>query len=258
LKRKGAGYHHGDLRRALVEATIKLVDARGAEEFTLRAAAKLAGVSDGAPYHHFADKDSLLAAAAESGFVSLGEEMTAAGANETDPTDQCIQMGVAYVLFAARHPAWFRLMFGTLALQRKKHPDLARAAAHASGLVKQSMAITFGDPSSRRSEGRWFGSWAMVHGLSLLAIDGHLGSTGKDPKKLEKLAHAAIVAFANPEKAADSVAPASARMPRSQAAPRVQTRSSRPPPPSEPPVSVQRPKTRAVRERNTRTAGTRR
>jgi AcrR family transcriptional regulator len=69
--KKGAGYHHGNLRRALVEATGKLVDSRGTDGFTLRAAAKLAGVSDGAPYHHFADKDALLAAVAEEGFVML-------------------------------------------------------------------------------------------------------------------------------------------------------------------------------------------
>src|SRR5215813_10430287 len=68
-------YHHGDLRRALLDATLRLVEEHGPQGFTLRAAARAAGVSPGAPYHHFADKDALLAAVAEEGFELFGDAL---------------------------------------------------------------------------------------------------------------------------------------------------------------------------------------
>jgi AcrR family transcriptional regulator len=250
LKRKGAGYHHGDLRRALVEATIRLVDARGVDAFTLRAAAKLAGVSDGAPYHHFADKDSLLAAAAEAGFARLGDDMLAAAEACDDERLHSVAMGVAYVLFAAKHPAWFRLMFGRLTLQRQKHPELARAADRASGLVKQAIALHSGTKSP--PEPVWYGSWAIVHGLSVLAIDGHLGATGRDPRKLERLVLAAVQSFADEHRR--DVDPASHT--RGEQA-YTSRKSSRPPPASEAPPLTQRRARHPARERG-RAAGTRR
>jgi AcrR family transcriptional regulator len=250
LKRKGAGYHHGDLRRALVEATIRLVDARGVDAFTLRAAAKLAGVSDGAPYHHFADKDSLLAAAAETGFARLGDEMLAAAEECDDDGSHSVAMGVAYVLFAAKHPAWFRLMFGRLTLQRQKHPELARAADRASGLVKQAIALRSGTKSP--PEAVWYGSWAIVHGLSVLAIDGHLGATGRDPRKLERLVLAAIQSFTD-EATRDSEPASQSRGEPVQAS----RRSSRPPPASEAPPLTQRRARQSTRERG-RVANSRR
>jgi AcrR family transcriptional regulator len=237
LKRKGAGYHHGDLRRALVEATIRLVDARGADAFTLRAAAKLAGVSDGAPYHHFADKDSLLAAAAQAGFERLGEEMTLSADACEAPHTRSVAMGVAYVLFAARNPAWFRLMFGRLALERVRHPELARAADRASGMVKQAIAVavggSIGEPVAKRPpEPVWFGSWALVHGLSVLAIDGHLGAAGRDPRKLERLVFAAVNAFSEagrPTTSRDSEIPQSTSRVRQASTRTSASKSSRPP-----------------------------
>lgn len=186
--KKGAGYHHGNLRRALVEATIQLVDSRGTDGFTLRAAAKLAGVSDGAPYHHFADKEALLAAVAEEGFVLLHDEMRrSAERAPKDGRNQSWAMGVAYVLFAARHPARFRLMFGPLGQGPRRHPELARAATKAAGLVKQSLARATTSDEREAPREAWLAAWALVHGLSVLAVDGHLGATGKSPRRLERL-----------------------------------------------------------------------
>jgi AcrR family transcriptional regulator len=186
--KKGAGYHHGNLRRALVEATTKLVDSRGTDGFTLRAAAKLAGVSDGAPYHHFADKEALLAAVAEEGFLLLHDDMCrAADRAEKNPLSQSWAMGIAYVLFAVRYPARFRLMFGPLGLDGKRHPDLARAAARAAGFVKDSLARGLGGDGRNAPDHLWLGAWALVHGLSVLAVDGHLGSAGRSTRRLSRL-----------------------------------------------------------------------
>lgn len=187
--KKGAGYHHGNLRRALVEATTKLVDSRGTDGFTLRAAAKLAGVSDGAPYHHFADKEALLAAAAEEGFLLLYDDMhRAADRAEKNPRSQSLAMGIAYVLFAAKYPARFRLMFGALGLDGKRHPNLARAAERAFGVVKGSFARGLVGNGRDAPDDVWLGAWALVHGLSVLAVDGHLGSAGRSTRRLSRLA----------------------------------------------------------------------
>jgi AcrR family transcriptional regulator len=193
LRKKGAVYHHGNLRRALVEATFRLVDSRGTDGFTLRAAAKLAGVSDGAPYHHFADKEALLAAVAEECFVALQEEMRRAAIRaDKDPLTKSRAMGIAYVLFAAKYPARFRLMFGPLGLDRKRHPELARASSAAADLVKTELVRGGAGERSSDPDPTWLGAWALVHGLSVLAVDGHFGAAAKSPRRLEHLVRAAM------------------------------------------------------------------
>jgi AcrR family transcriptional regulator len=188
LKRKGADYHHGDLRRALVEATSRLVEQYGQEGFTLRAAARLAGVSDGAPYHHFADRQALLAAVAEHGFRSLcGELRESADRERGDARRKSLAVGVTYVLFAARNPAKFRLMFGPLVHAKNRYPELAAAADETYELVRAGLAPASDDRGARvGGRNMMFGRWAMVHGLSLLAIDGHLAQHTSSERSLKR------------------------------------------------------------------------
>ncbi len=216
LKRKGADYHHGDLRRALVEATIKLVEENGPEAFTLRAAARLAGVSDGAPYHHFADRDALLAAVAEEGFLMLYDSMSTAAQRERGGArDRSLAMGVAYVLFAAKHPARFRLMFGRLVHARARYPRLARAGDRAYQLVRSALADGIAEQSDRAAPPRhaMLNGWALVHGLSMLAIDGHLGDKASNERRLKRLVWEAVesVISREPRRTRESAAPGSGR-----------------------------------------------
>src|SRR5215470_14796789 len=95
-------YHHGNLPVALVRAAAETLEKQGLESVTLRAVARKAGVSHGAPYRHFPSLDHLLAAVAEDGFRKLGEALKA-----RPP----VEMGETYVRFALAHPALFRLMF---------------------------------------------------------------------------------------------------------------------------------------------------
>ncbi len=90
---KRGTYHHGDLKRALTEAALQLVQEKGPKGFTLREVARRAGVSAAAPYRHFADKSQLLAAAATQGFVQLHETLDATAATTTDLTEQVLAMG---------------------------------------------------------------------------------------------------------------------------------------------------------------------
>src|SRR5207245_6722607 len=104
-------YHHGDLRRALVTAARRLLEAEGAAALSLRAVAREAGVSPAAPYHHFKDKCELMDAVAHEGWQMLGEAIAAARAAQPDVHRVLGDIGVAYVAFARANPALYRVMY---------------------------------------------------------------------------------------------------------------------------------------------------
>ena len=105
-------YHHGDLRDALVRAARTILEKQGLAALSLRGAARAAGVSPAAPYHHFPDKHSLLDAVAVQGFDALTSAMDKRMAKKKDPSARLDASGVGYVVFALENPALFRLMFG--------------------------------------------------------------------------------------------------------------------------------------------------
>jgi AcrR family transcriptional regulator len=157
----------------------------------LRAAAKLAGVSDGAPYHHFADKEALLAVVAEESFELLCDEMNVAGdEQEGDICTKAQAMSVAYVLFAARYPARFRIMWSPLGRGRNRYRGLERAAQRADRLLRRCLGRSLGDGASTRTvpERCITVARAVVHGLSVLAIDGHLKTDGLNERTLRRIA----------------------------------------------------------------------
>lgn len=104
-------YHHGDLRRALVDAARRILENEGPSALSLRAVAREAGVSPAAPYHHFKDKGELLDAVAHVGWDMLGEAMTSAKGRTDDPAAHMTEIGVAYVQFSRAHPALYRVMY---------------------------------------------------------------------------------------------------------------------------------------------------
>jgi len=106
-------YHHGHLREALLETAFGLVDTRGVEAISMRALAREAGVSSAAPFRHFADKQLLLDAVAEKAAAELERKLDEATAECSDALTQFRAMSVAYVRFAAEHPALFDLMHST-------------------------------------------------------------------------------------------------------------------------------------------------
>lgn len=104
-------YHHGDLRRALVDAARRILENEGPSALSLRAVAREAGVSPAAPYHHFKDKGELLEAVAHVGWDILGDSMS--GARERAPNLSALmtEIGVSYVQFSQQHPALYRVMY---------------------------------------------------------------------------------------------------------------------------------------------------
>ncbi|HEX6835154.1 MAG TPA: TetR/AcrR family transcriptional regulator, partial [Polyangia bacterium] len=122
-------YHHGDLRRTLLDAALAIVAQAGPGALSLRELAREAGVSHAAPYRHFASREALVITLAAEGFLGLGAEMARSAEGETNPLRRLRAMGVAYVSYAVSHPGHFRLMFGSEARQRAEDSELARAGA---------------------------------------------------------------------------------------------------------------------------------
>jgi len=171
-------YHHGDLRRALVDAALRLVRREGPRALTLRAAARLAGVSQAAPYRHFADKQALLAAVAEEGFRAMTGAMRRAMSEAGEPLSKFRALGLSYVEFARGHPAHFQVMFGPELADRTAYPSLAEAAAEAFNLLVAAIADCQKAGLAREGNPEELGvtAWSAVHGLSALIVNGQLGA----------------------------------------------------------------------------------
>jgi AcrR family transcriptional regulator len=173
---KRDAYHHGDLRRALLDASLALVDEVGIEGLSLREVARKAGVSHNAPYHHFPDRASLLAAISEEGFARLAREMAAARAAAPDARARLEACGLAYIRFAFGSPARFKLMFRPELAPTAAGSPAARSAATAletlTGAIIDAQAAGLapaGDP-----EPLVLTAWSAVHGLASLWLDGPL------------------------------------------------------------------------------------
>jgi AcrR family transcriptional regulator len=160
-------YHHGDLRRALVEAARQLVETEGPTAMSLRAVARQAGVSPAAPYHHFKDKGELLGAVATEGWAMLGGEVL--NALQTAPEDdKPTLMLLAYVRFARAHPALYRVMFDA-AQNAESMPMLAETAegGHYPDVRAISRAAAAG--GGVETELDMAATWSAAHGLAQMA-----------------------------------------------------------------------------------------
>jgi AcrR family transcriptional regulator len=189
-RRSRKPYHHGDLRRALLDASIAILEQAGPDALTLRAAARKAGVSHTAPYRHFADQNDLLAAIAEEGFLSLQQAMRAAAAKGKNAIDALERSGVAYVALALEHPAHCSVMFGRDAADLRRSADASpqvvasHSAGHAAfaGLV-QLIEQAQRDGFIRNGDANEFAyvAWSTVHGIATLAMTRMLDGEDEQP-----------------------------------------------------------------------------
>jgi AcrR family transcriptional regulator len=183
---KKSGYHHGDLRRTLIDVSVEVIDQHGVDALNLRALATRAGVSSGAPYHHFADRAELLATIAEEGFQRLEAAMIGSRVGAPDAAgERLAAMGQAYVQFAITHPGHFRVMFRGDA-RPATTPALNTASQQAFGLLhkviedcQRAGVAPAGDPQPLVLT-----AWSLVHGLATLGVDGALARSNMDPDQM--------------------------------------------------------------------------
>lgn len=165
------GYHHGNLREALVAAAVDLISQHGPEGFTVAEAARLAGVSPGAPYRHFRDAEALLAEVALRGFDRFAEALSAAWAGgRPDPLRAYEALGRAYLSFARREPAYYAAMFETR-IAHDAHPGLLAASDRAFGVLRDATeALVARLPEGRRPPVLMVALhvWSMSHGIASL------------------------------------------------------------------------------------------
>ena len=162
-------YHHGDLRRALTDAAMRIVEREGLVALSLRAVAREAGVSPAAPYHHFRDKQELLTAVGAEGFSRLSDVMLEAKATAPTPQAALTAIGVAYVCYARENPALYTLMWdcsrhvsGTPDLDSEK-----RAYAVLEETIVEAGVAGHDDPIRLKLAA--ISAWTKAHGLAEMA-----------------------------------------------------------------------------------------
>jgi AcrR family transcriptional regulator len=177
-------YHHGDLRTALITAALALIDQHGVKGFTLKDAARMAGVSIAAPYRHFADKEALLEAIQREGFAAFNAALAESRSRAATAKERLIELGVAYLHFAIEHPAHIRVMFGMSGGAKEEHPQRAPDGMTGYALLVESVAAL--DPQAPASVQRdmTLACWSIVHGYAMLFMEGAFAATAgfSDPE----------------------------------------------------------------------------
>ena len=169
----GNPYHHGSLRAALLQTTEELLESAGLEGFTLREVARRAGVSHGAPAHHFGDARGLLSEFTAQSFNDMAAAMAAHRERaDQDAFEQLVASGLGYVEYALAHRARFQLMFRSDRLDSTRE-SLIEAGAMAYGhLVECTTRITAEIGASERTiPQKATLAWSLVHGFATLLID---------------------------------------------------------------------------------------
>ena len=172
-------YHHGNLKQALLKASLDLLRTSGPGDFTLREVARRAGVSHNAPYRHFRGKEDLLAALAAEGFDRLTAAMTRAAKPAAGALDRFRRSGRGYVEFALKYPQHFAVMFDfpwKLAL----YPQAQAAGERAFGTLVRYVEACQADHLLPAGDAKPFAllAWSIVHGVAKLAISGRLPRSG--------------------------------------------------------------------------------
>jgi len=166
------GYHHGNLSEALIDAARQLLAEKGPAGFTLKDAARAAGVSAAAPYRHFKDRAALIGAVSDRGYTQFAERLEAAASAGKDPADAFHRLGEAYLSFAAEEPGYYAAMFDAEGVGQTDHD----AGAGAFAILVDGLIKAYGPDSFGGADPRMIGLqvWALSHGVATLAAAGRL------------------------------------------------------------------------------------
>lgn len=170
-------YHHGDLRRALIEKAGETLERDGVDAISFRALARTLGVSHAAPGHHFSDRNELLAELAADGYAGLANALADAMEGQA-PGTWLQRTGEAYVMFALANPERYRMMFASR-LMAGECPERLSDESRRAYLLLLTAAYQRppdGDEAGYRLGTPELTAWALVHGSVMLWLDGQLGS----------------------------------------------------------------------------------
>lgn len=176
MRKAVSDYHHGDLRAALVHATVVEVERRGLESLTLKGVARRVGVSAPAAYHHFRNKTDLIAAAVAFAFDALDRGLAdAEQSSDSEPANRLETLAIAYVRFAILRRGEFRLTFGghVAGLGLSRRPEVMRPGRSAKARIRKACGEAFG--SAGESEQRFAILWGQLVGIAALIVERELG-----------------------------------------------------------------------------------
>ncbi|HJT07720.1 MAG TPA: TetR/AcrR family transcriptional regulator [Stellaceae bacterium] len=191
------GYHHGDLREALIEAALDLIAEKGPVGFTVAEAARSAGVSPAAPYRHFRDRDELIADVARRGFELFEVELERAwNSGLPDPISAFNRVGKAYLAFARGEPAYYAAMFEA-GLPLHAYPELIKAGERAFAVLRRAAeTLAARLPAADRPPALMVGLhvWSLSHGIASLFARGD-AARRELPMSAEDLLEAGVLVY---------------------------------------------------------------
>jgi AcrR family transcriptional regulator len=192
-------YHHGDLKAALIDATIELIRERGVREFSMAEVTRRSGVAVSAPYRHFADRDELLVAVAIRASDTLSEALATETRTAKAPADRLAAAARGYVRFAAHNRPLFEALVNA-GLDKSRHPELERSS--------RSVAAAFFGPAQELSHGEKdtgedlaLAIAAAAHGLAVLLLAGAFGPVADAVDDVAARASGAALALVRGRKA---------------------------------------------------------
>src|SRR3954462_340167 len=197
-RRAERGYHHGNLKEALLQAALGLIAEKGAAGFTFADAARMAGVSPAAPYRHFRDRDELLSSIAQRGFAMIASALNAAWDDGRPDTVTAFErVGKAYLKFAREEPAFYLAMFES-GLSIDINPALQAAGERAFGIIRAAAErlAALAPPGVTRPPALMMALhiWSMAHGVASLCARGD-GARRKLPMSAEDLLEAELLIY---------------------------------------------------------------
>ena len=191
------GYHHGNLREALIQAALDLIAEKGIAGFTFADAARAAGVSSAAPYRHFRDRDALLADVARRGFELFESKLAAAwNDGKPDPFAALDALGRAYLTFARDEPAFYSAMFEA-GIALNTDAELRQASERTFGVLRKAVELlTANLPKENRPPALMMSLhiWALSHGIASLFGRGDAGRRSL-PMRPEELLEAGTLVY---------------------------------------------------------------
>jgi len=195
-KNENPAYHHGNLRRVLIDTALEIISEQGAETLSLRQIAKMARVSHSAPYRHFKDKNAILAEVAREGFDMMlrqtEERITRSRGNELEHFAIC---GLSYIDFALNYPSHYRVMFGTRSEKSYFSDEFTPESTPSFQLLQDKIRICQekGLLKAGILQEMTLAAWSIVHGFAMLRIDQHIPDQGMDENKLKELKRSVVM-----------------------------------------------------------------